>query len=202
MNRILLLLLAFVFVGCQEFEGQMHVTKSFEAISKRGPFSRAKTVVVPADAYSIKVDADDSSASISLELNGEKEKIRMRIPKNRIPKEQGAFEVLSEESGQPFNVRGNLDTDYSRSQSYRGWESCSRTVPREVCGYDSGGRWYCTIEYVTVYGQQKVEYYNLTTHRQLDMRLSIPGDANEVVAALGGRNATVNKIYTYQGYCH
>ncbi len=202
MKRTLPLFLALVFAGCQGFEGQMNALKPFEAIAKNGAFGRAKTIVVPTGTHSVSVETGVSSATISLELSGKKEAIVVKVPRNRIPKEQGGFEVLASESGQPFDMLGNLDIDHTRSRRYRDQEACSRTVPREVCGYDSEGRWYCMIDYVTVYGRQEVEYYNLSTRRHLDVRLSNPADTNDVLATLDGHDTTVDKVYTYQGHCY
>lgn len=200
MKRILPLFLAFALFGCEDFAGQMTVTQSFEAISKRGVLSKARSVVVPAGTHNVEIDADNTSATISLRLAGQNEKIRLNIPRNRIPKERGGFEVSASESGQPFNMIGRLDTDYQRTGHFRGWESCSRTIPREVCGYDSNGHWRCWIEYVTVYGQQQVEYYHLITLQHLEVELT--NSSRQTLAAIDGRNSKTNKVYTYQGYCY
>ncbi|MCM2282851.1 MAG: hypothetical protein NDI61_13510 [Bdellovibrionaceae bacterium] len=200
MKRALsLLMMAFVLAGCEDFSGQMNVTAPFAALAKSGRFSQPRSITIPAGAYSVNVDTKLSGdVDLSLKVNGKSETIRVQIPKDRVPKENGVFTVSAAESGQPFDLRGELETTYERSHLYRGWDSCTRTVPQQVCGYDRDGRYYCRVEYVTVWGQQQVEYYLLTTSRALAIELT---KAQTSLADIEGHNSSTHKVYTYQGYC-
>ena len=105
---------AFVLIGCDPFSGSLSVNQSTDVLVKKGIFSsKLKKRTLAPGQYSAKVKfSSKEKATIKIE-NGDKDlKIPVNIPSNaNFPRTQGHIELLSQDSGQPFDLKGDVNTE-------------------------------------------------------------------------------------------
>lgn len=202
--------------------------KVTELIQEEDPFCRIdpeqecpwkeviKDVNVKAGSMKAKLD-QKSKTKISLILDGLKNdpSVIFKVPKGfKIPERNGEFHLKSKQVGQPFDLHGLVNTKVTESKEYRGWERCTYTEQRRVCRtvpprcrtnregrtICRGGGQRCHWENVTVWGDQRVEYYYRQTDRDINIGLMEPGQSN-ASAEFVARQRWDQKVYTYKGRC-
>lgn len=203
MKKIFLALTTLVLAGCTDFTGQFVVRSAFEANVKNGLFGQVRRMTIPAGHYEAVLYAKGSGdMTVSLKVNGRNEKIRLDVPKDRAPRENGTFQFQAAELKQPFGARGEVRTTHSRGQDIRRVESCTRTRQIRVCRYNpNSNQRECGYETETYYGEHEVQYYIHTTLTNLNVELVDGARPGEALATFAGRHIENRKIYTYQGIC-
>jgi hypothetical protein len=119
----------------------------------------------------------------------------------QVPRENGPINISSVISGQPYNLRGELQTTRTQSPLRRGRESCQEQVPERFCWRDAYGRVYCETRWRTVYGSQDIEYFDRFTDSRITANLEsiqIP----KVVARLFAADSYAERIVTYRSRCY
>lgn len=126
--------------------------------------------------------------------------ISFKVPKSTtLPQENGEFELLSVQSGQPYDVKGTVATTHVDSEEKWGWESCTYRVERQECYYDAHGRPYCHWVYYDVHGQRDVRYFIRDTTQVIGFELV---NANATSAgAFNGTERSTERVYNYTGMC-
>lgn len=126
--------------------------------------------------------------------------VSFKVPKSTVlPQKNGEFELLSVQTGQPYDVKGTVTTTYTDSEEKWGWESCTYRVERQECYYDANGRPYCRWVYYDVHGQRDVRYFVRDTTQTIGFKL-----LNANAAAAGSFNGTersTERVYSYTGQC-
>lgn len=204
MKKVLVLAAsALLAVACNPIHGQLKVSKSFNAVQK-GFFSN-KAVKIAAGTYAAKVDfLSASKIAIKLDVGQlASQSLELNIPQGKyVATYSGPISLSSKESGQPFDVKGTIHTEESRTGSTRAVESCSRTESRTICSDGPVARERrseCRTETITISGQQEVEYHYHDT--QTDLSLKIISGGQQVGSFVGQRNSS-DKVYDYQGACY
>ncbi len=128
--------------------------------------------------------------------------IPLKIPAGaELPNYNGSFSLLSEQSGQPIDIHGDIVTTESTSGSFTGTDSCTYQDWEMVCHtVGNPPTPVCSHQSVTKYGRQYVEYYYQYTNTHLELTVQAPG-SNYVLADYDGTRNAEDKIVTYRGEC-
>jgi hypothetical protein len=185
--------------GCKEFEGRIEVSETLTPIVKKG-----NKTIAPG-SYDVKVTfPDKKKARIEVKIEGKNNnpQIDLKLPSGKsFPEYDGPITLSSQESGQPYDVNGNLRSDIQRTQTVRDEETCTYYVRERECNTDKNGNRVCKDRDVAHTGDRPVEYYYEELTQYLDLSLERP-NSNVEVAHLGGTYFNRDKIYTYQGPCY
>ncbi len=199
---LLCLFIAFIAYGCQDFEGNLVVVKSFEVLDDKKNELVAipvgdhagKISVVARDKIKIKSDTI-SKRGVVLDIG------RANLEKFKNP----SFELLGEEINQEFDIVGTNQTTYSDSTIYAGSEQCLYYDTVQQCRVECSGvppaqvcRRVCRWVQVQRYGRQNVQYFYRTKLQVLSLEF-LAGD--EELGSFGGESIERNKVYTYQSPC-
>lgn len=158
-----------------------------------------ETYLTPGN-YPTELLLDDESVRLTLKQgDGSKLLLELPIPPGtNVPQAAGRFQLASAATGQGFDLHGDVSTNYGRSQSQSGWETCQRQVLRTFCGYGKKG--HCQHHYVTVYGERPVTYHFDIETKSVLLTLNEPIDARRL-ASFSGSQTLRNKSYEFAGYC-
>jgi hypothetical protein len=129
--------LAFLVMSCDSMEGNLNVTEELTLKAKKtGLFqSGTREIKVPAAAYEAKLNpTSETNINLELKVSGKDQKIPFKIPKGtRLPEFEGKLDILSQDSGQPYDLVANVSTDQS-SYNFDRNESCViRYVATQRC---------------------------------------------------------------------
>lgn len=167
MKRFLPLIAAsFLFVACEDMKGQLSVKEELTVKAKKtGLFqSGTKEVKIPAAAYEAKLNpTSKTSMNLELKVNGKDIKVPFKIKEGtRIPEYDGQLDILSEESGQPYDLHADVKSDVSsydfdttetcvagyipvrRCVTHPGTSHCTSIPAGEVCRTNRRGERICT----------------------------------------------------------
>lgn len=179
--------------ACDSASGQLNVTKPLSAVVD------GKSVTFAAGTYAATIEGSANlfrkELAIDLTVNGGEQKILLKVPSNvSVPKNDGELKLSAAQSGQPFDLDGNVATSTEDGPEQAGVESCTRTETEERC--DQHGCFPVTI---TINGQQEVRFFYRDMIRDVSAQLSASGSP---LAAFTGRRVDTSKEYTYQGLCY
>lgn len=175
---------------------------------------KAETFVIPAGTYhNTDVELEDGGKKLEIDFEKgpnmpKKMEVKIRVPKGTIPAEEGDFFIPAEQTGQNYDLSGVSDRYDEYSDLRYTTEQCSEQVREyrchQVCEKDSQGKTWCRdecgYEYVTVYGDQEVEYRNHYVTRTNDTRFLMKGTRKEVGSFKGSRTDTYREV-EYTGPC-
>ena len=212
MFRTLLALGFFLLTACNPIRGQLNVTKAFNAQSDDrpancspedsrpdcyGPITPIRFQVPPGRFDASFEFASRDSAVFSVKMGSrETRKINLNVPKNNhLPNYSGPISLTASESGQPFDLRGAVDTKESDSERRNEWQHCTRTEWQQHC--DPQG---CHAVPVDVPGNQWVVYHYHYTDTSLDLGIFAPGRSEES-ARFSGRRNLAEKVMEQTGVC-
>ena len=162
--------------------------------------------------YPMKVSLAKNKKSIHVQIDrkGITTHVTLKVPPGAQVPENGRFELLGKNSGQTFDVAGNVKTTKVQSESIQEWEGCIYYRDEYVCRRRRDRRHprrddrrrpprrECRWERVPVEGSRDVEFHYLTTTVRFSSQLSSPGEGTGTFA---GRKVNREKIYTYRGRC-
>lgn len=212
MKLLSLLFCALALTACNPIKGQLKVTRAFSAHSDDNnnnctpddPRPICSEPVQPSDfevapgTYDASFDLSSrGSATFSIKLDRNVTRnLALTIPSNNhLPGYSGPISLSHDESGQPFDLRGNIDTKESDSAQHSDWESCTRTEYEQQCGPHG-----CTMVPVQVPGQQWVLFHYHYTDTHLSVQVFKPGVSAAAAGFAGERNLE-EKVNDNVGYC-
>lgn len=194
--------------SCDPFEGLLQVKKAFTVISteksgscggEAGDFNceQKVNVQIPVGDQNAKMEFfGRDQVQITLKIDGRKKLITLDLPKNVNIPQNGEFMISAADLQQGFSLKGGSATNITDSQPFRGYEQCTYTRYEVVCNVVNN-QTVCHEVPRTVYGQQRVEYFNRVTHQNINVNF-IEASA---VASFNGSRSSSQRIYTYKDYC-
>ncbi|HEX4925587.1 MAG TPA: hypothetical protein VFV50_15945 [Bdellovibrionales bacterium] len=207
MKRLLpLVALSLLAVGCDDLDGVISVRSSLKLKTKK------ETITLTQGSHSAKIDVDQGDREIEIKVKnaqGKTREAKVKIPAGMvIPSYSGSFAIASTQSGQDFDMRGEIDTDVDVGPSQYGTQTCTY-YDREQVRYEywetlpdgrkvrrTGWRW----ETVTRYGDQEIRYHNKHTTVTGKAEFKSPGGA-ELLATFSGSRSWSETINEYTGPC-
>ena len=205
MRNLTLLLAALLLSSCVNFKGTFTANEKLKLIHTT-VFGNEKTKTVPAGTYSTKFNfSSEDKIKLTFEKGGDDIEVKIALPSNRqFPRERGEINLPANQTGQRYDIKGFIDTRYSRSGVTRTTESCSYTVYRRQCNTscDRRGncRQVCSRVPMTRYGYEQVEFRYVYTDRDLKLELTKPSQ-EAIVGSYRGEDREVNKEYLFRSTC-
>lgn len=205
MKNLTLLMTVLFLTSCVNFKGTFTANEKLKFVHTT-VFGNDKTKTVPAGTYSTKFKfSSEDKMKLTFEKAGDDIEVKIKLPSNRnFPRERGEINLPANQTGQRYDIKGFIDTRYSRSGVTRQSESCSYTVYRREChtNCDRRGncRQVCNRVPVTRYGQQQVEFRYVYTDRDLKLELTKPNQ-EAILGSYRGEDREVNKEYLYRSSC-
>ncbi len=205
MRAILLTLTLLSITSCINFRGTFTANENLKLIHTT-VFGNDKVRNVPAGSYATRFKfTSEDKVKFTFENGDNDIEVKVKLPENRtFPREKGEINLPASQTGQRYDIKGFIDTRYSRSDVRRERESCSYTVYRRECRTtcDRRGncRQICDRVPVTRYGYQEVEYRYRYTDRDLKLEMTVPG-SDAIVGSYRGDDRDVQKDYVYRGRC-
>lgn len=187
-NLVFLITLLLVLTSCEDMTGLLKVTEKFNAITSNG-----RTREIPEGQHETKLDFERDSITANINFDGREIKIVINLRNVSLP-ENGPFELKSGQTGQPFDIKGSVQTEITRSDLKTEKETCTYTAQEPVC--DQNG---CTIRNVTKTGWRDIEYFEETTNKQLQFETY--NRSNRSQSLFEGHSNTMVKRFTFQGQC-
>lgn len=197
MKKVMILLVAaFAMMGCKpEFQGQLKVVdQSLPSVVK------GHAVSFPTGTYNtvLKINSK-SKATLTVKAANASYDLVLTIPNGvNIPSENGPLNLTAKQSGQPFDLAGNLATHTYQTEVQSGSQSCQVQEPEQYCwGGPNPG---CSTQWVTRPGWQQVQFYDVVTEKNLTAEIRQTGTAH-VSGNLSGTNSESQRHYLRQGPC-
>jgi hypothetical protein len=192
----LILAAAFLVTGCRTFEGRMDTKEKLT-------FNERKNNVVEVGQADAKLKID-SKEKVILEVSkagrNNNPKITFKIPKHEeLPTYDGAFELTAAQTGQPYDVKGDVRTSVSRGPERGGTESCRYYDRVERCVRDEQGRERCRWEQVERTGERCIRYYDEQTIQDLVFDLYKP-NTQDNVSQFDGQYSESRRVVTWTDY--
>lgn len=127
----------FLLVACDDMKGSLSVKEELTVRAKKtGLFqSGTKEAKIPAASYEAKLNpTSKTSMNLELKVNGKDLKIPFKIKEGTtIPEFSGQVDVLAADSGQPYDLHAEVDSDVS-SYDFDTTETCvAGYVPVRRC---------------------------------------------------------------------
>lgn len=200
MNKLSLLLLLPVVAlsGCDSISGEIKVSQEFPVKVREG-FLGLKTRIgnLKKGTYEATLaPVLGGGVQIVLKQGDRQSHLPINITnKSRLPKYDGRLDLPASETGQPFDLVGDVNSERSQSDLIRTTESCSRTKYVRECKRDK-----CEDVSITITGEQDVEYYYSYIDTYLSAKVMKPRKS-QVLAKFNGSRRESSKNYTYQGAC-
>lgn len=200
-------------IACDPISGSLQVSHPFSVRT-------TSTSICPADAY----PCDDNGkvetlqpGSYSMQIQqfgGNTIRIYLKLKKQQVPVDlniasgreipaTGSLVLSSQETGQPFDLQAQTQTNVSETEPRRELEDCEITWTERVCGLKPGGVQgkpvhTCQDVKYTRQGFRDVEYFYRTTTQNMQAQIL---DRGSQVANFSGSRSDTNKIYLYKGTC-
>jgi hypothetical protein len=211
-------------VACDPIRGTLQVNRSFEAKAGSSFSSAAycsgemypcgnetQSISIPVGQHNMKVDMiTRKDAQLLIKVGKTEHKIELSIPDGKQIPATGSISISAQESGQPFDLHAQTQTDVSRTELERDLESCEIVWQERVCGIRPGksGKgsdvkdekpvYECWTETFRKPGTQDVEFFYETTTQHMQAQIQQSGSQ---VASFSGLRTNTEKIYTYKGTC-
>ena len=129
-NVLNLMLVSAIAVSCVNLDGQLNVQRQM-SVNKKGGFLNLKTIRVNLDQGSYRAELklkSDKNLSLELKLPNEKDiTIPIKSGSSLNVPTNGTIRIAGSSIGQPFDINGTINTEYSQSPSVSGYESCTFT---------------------------------------------------------------------------
>jgi hypothetical protein len=209
------LLAAFALTGCNEVKGTFSASAPLELKLKK------KTVTLVPGEYRAELSRNRKGDELKLEIRAgkDKNKLSLRLPETtRLPKGSGEFVLRAADTGQAWDVRGQVRVETTVGERERAWESCTIQYNRGYCGrygrypydrydpyyphdpYDPyGDRWGRCGGY-TYHGYREVEFRPVTTTQTVNLEFA-DAQTDETVGTFAGGREDVERRYEFMGAC-
>ncbi len=188
-----------LFTACDPFEGVLSVNQTL--VVKSTESDKVKNITVPAGQYDSKFEfPSKDQIQIKLNIGGKKTKINIKTNgKINIP-DNGDFIIAAATLGQDFHAAGKSATKVTQGPVQTGYERCSYQRREVRCTTDANGNTVCREYYVTVYGQQFVEYQDTQTDKKISV--GFYKDSSGYLATFAGEKSYSERYVRYQGQCY
>lgn len=186
----------FLVTGCRTFEGQMKTKEQLV-------FNESKNNIVDVGQADAKLKID-SKTKVILEVskkgNNNNPKITFKIPKqDGLPSDNGEFSLTAEQVEQPYDVKGDIRTQVTRSREQRGVERCTYQERVRYCERMPDGRTRCRDEVVSRNGERCIRYYDEHTLQELVFDLYLPNSSTNV-SQFDGTYEQTDRVVTWSDY--
>lgn len=221
MKSILLLAaVTLLTTSCVSLDGTLVVSEKM-SVKKKGGFLNLgrKNVDIEANQYDAHLTVLGKN-NYALILNKGEDRISIPLKSEKdlnLPQYDGEIRIAGSDIGQPFDVRGRIDTDISSSPTQEAIESCTWDTRETRCHIecqdqvtkDDHGvehkenkcQKLCEDYTVTHQGRHEVIFHYTTTHRDLSLELLKEG-TSAGVAHFNGSSTETSKIIERQGICN
>jgi hypothetical protein len=160
-----------------------------------------KSVSIPAGRWetTVKIPGKKEVKLVITTQNNQKTEVSFKVLSSApLPQENGTFELLAADSGQPYNVNGSVKTTHVDSETQWQTESCMYQVQRQECYHTPQGNECHWVTY-DVQGFREVEFFMRDTTQVVEFNLmnvdkSTPGE-------FSGTDQHSERIYKYQSAC-
>jgi hypothetical protein len=207
-------------VGCDSINGTLTVNEKIN-LKKKGGFLNLgrKSVSIEANEYDARLTilGQDNFALI-LDKGGNRVSIPLKSKKDlNVPTFDGEFKISHADIDQPYDLKGTIQTDISRSSTQESieactWESretkchieCQDVVTRDNRGVERTEKKcskICEDYTITHHGRREVIFHYRTTHRDLNF-LFLEANTEKSVANFIGQNTQTDKIIEHHGICN
>ena len=227
MRKALLPLLSslVVFTSCVDYDGSFRANETLK-FKHSTVFGNIKTKTLKAGRYNTSFEVT-SGNKLKFTFRGDETlEVKMDLPANiDLPTSDGSFYYMAEETAQNYDIKGNINSEYSSSGLHSGLESCSYIVHERQCqrvctpvvgAPGRGGsrnnpaprptrprescRQVCNTIPVTRYGHQNVRYRIHTTKKTLGLAMTKP-NGDKQVANYRGTDVSTSRSYEYRSTC-
>lgn len=219
-----------LFTSCVNTKGTFIANENLIFKKKKLFSSRLKDVPVKVGQYQATLKFK-TKKKLKLYLNDKDSKITFEIPKGtKLPAHNGTLNLTAEQTGQPYDLFGEVQTDFSRSGQRSETESCTWTTYRRECHRvcedkdreprdrddirrdrrrdgDRDGRRrnrtcrrVCEDVPVTHYGHRRVVYHYEYEDKKLFVELMKPA-SNQMVASFSGSHHSSNRVVDHSSIC-
>ncbi len=189
MKKLALVMTAILFVtGCEDMSGLLKVSEKFTVLVN------GKSKEIPVGTHNTKLDFERERITATVDVNGRDMKVVVLLPNTVSLPENGPFAIKSEQSGQPFDIKGAVQTEITRSDLKNGHESCQYQSQEPIC--DQNG---CTIQNVIKNGWRDIEYFEETTDKK--MQFDSFNKAGKEQSHFDGASNNTTKRITFEGQC-
>lgn len=229
-TKLFALATAAILTGCQPFGGNLQVFQPTKMVLKKTIFGNQKKTTLSPGRYSARLTFKSERKARLIIEGSKKYKVDIKVPRgDELPRYHGNISFSGSEIGQPWDIKGFVDSETTYSGNMYATESCTYTVRQRVCrivkdgreghgysterrhgdrdgrrgdrrGGDRDGRRECRMEYVTVQGRQRVEFHYRYVNSDIKLKLIAP-QTGEKLASFNGDRRESDKIYTYRGSC-
>lgn len=200
MKRLLYAVLAtLVATGCsRSLTGTLNVREPMAINKKDGS-------AVSLDQGSYRATLQDKEKKVVLHVEGAGRQLKadIRTPQGLVFPDTGSFSVTSEQSGQPWNLVGQIQTDYKEGPRYRRTERCSYGRNYWYCHWRPGPHRHCGWWYDEFYfGVRQVEYHMETVSRKASVEFRDPRSRQTLAVFNAAQVDESVLVYDYIGSCH
>lgn len=201
-----LLFLTGLLTSC-ELVGQLKV---FETITlKKGSLFFVLEEDYDPGTYKVEIEKKRRGLELTIREGFGRDRFLFKTDQD-LPTENGSFTLSSSESGQPYDLKGDLETTVTESGTFSSTESCvydTRWVQK--CDYHSCHTHgdtqccdhHCRMVEEPIYGTQPYEYYNRYTDTKGVFKLLKPSTGRQVAKGTGEKGRT-EQVRTWTGTCH
>jgi hypothetical protein len=192
-----LLVAAVAVVGCRsEYKGQILVHQAFTAKVSKG----SNKVDAGTHDARLRIDQRNNKAVLEISKSGRNNNphVTFNLRGTRLPR-NGAIRLTGAQSGQNFDVIGEIRTIEERTRTRRDYQSCETYVREQYCWRDQNGRTVCEWRTRRVMGRQEIEYYDEITTSDLSLDLVAPEQT--ILAEVDGHDTYSRRVVTYEGQC-
>lgn len=197
LKGLTLLLSVGLLLGCKDYNGHLEVYENISVKPKRGDS------LLRSGEYTVELKVKSSKKSVleikNASTDGDDIKLEFKYNKNTIPKYNGTFKILAKESGQPFDVLGELKSQTHERGPYRRTESCSYTRYETICWPTPRGT-VCRSEPRHYQGWEDIEYYDSVTEQNLSLELKDSMDKRRL-GLMNGRDTERTERVVYRSGC-
>jgi len=156
-GRFTFLLTSFLLAACQPIAGTLTVAerlvlnvteyeRPLDPWCRRGrdrdckePVAVVKTGRFHPGSYraQLELDAKDAIRLTLFEARKLESVVNLTVPRGtHLPQHEGQFRLPADETGQPYDVAGEIATTYAVSPVVTAWQSCAQSLERWVCKND------------------------------------------------------------------
>lgn len=182
--------------GCDPFEGLLTVN---QALTVKNSGDKASTVTIPVGQYDSKFEfPSKNQIQIKLKIADKDTKIKIKTNGDLNIPDNGDFLIAAQTLGQDFHAAGHADTVQTMGPVQSGYQSCTYQRPEQYC-YATPKGTVCQTRWVTVYGQQYVEYQDRQTDKKI--KVGFYKDSSGYLATFAGQKSYTERFTRSQGQC-
>lgn len=194
-NLILAASAVLFLTGCDPFEGLLTVNKQPLVVKGEKP------VTIPVGQYTAKLEMPSKKEiQIKLKIADKDTKIKIKTATELNIPDNGDFLISAATLNQDFHAAGHADTVSTTGPVNTGYQSCTYQRRETRCFTNPQGQVVCRDYWVTVNGQQFVEYQDRQTDKKI--KVGFYRDSSGYLANFAGEKSYTERLIRYQGQCY